>query len=61
MNSPIPRTVVGVDVSIACISACAREKAALCHRSASTDVVASTIRSDCYRLERQLPGGIRTR
>ena len=23
MNSPIPRTVVGVDVSIACISACA--------------------------------------
>ena len=31
------------------------------HRSASDDVVTSTIRSDCYRLERQLPGGIRTR
>ena len=30
-------------------------------RSASDDVVTSTIRSDCYRLERQLPGGIRTR
>ena len=24
-------------------------------------VVASIVRSDCYRLERQLPGGIRTR
>ena len=35
--------------------------AALCHRSASDDVVTSTIRSDCYRLERQLPGGIRAR
>ncbi|MCY4587802.1 MAG: hypothetical protein OXB98_17330, partial [Bryobacterales bacterium] len=35
--------------------------AALCRRSASTDVVASIARSDCYRLERQLPGGIRTR
>ena len=35
--------------------------AALCHRSASADVVASIVRSDCYRLERQLPGGIRTR
>ena len=31
------------------------------HRSASVDVVASINRSDCYRLERQLPGGIRTR
>ena len=31
------------------------------HRSASDDVVTSIIRSDCYRLERQLPGGIRTR
>ena len=30
-------------------------------RSASDDVVTSIIRSDCYRLERQLPGGIRTR
>ena len=35
--------------------------ATLCHRSASDDVVTSIIRSDCYRLERQLPGGIRTR
>ena len=31
------------------------------HRSASSHVVASVTRSDCYRLERQLPGGIRTR
>ena len=30
-------------------------------RSASNDVVTSIIRSDCYRLERQLPGGIFTR
>ena len=36
-------------------------KAALCRRSASADVVASVVRSDCYRLVRQLPGGIRTR
>ena len=36
-------------------------KAALCRRSASADVVTSIVRSDCYRLERQLPGGIRTR
>ena len=36
-------------------------RAALCHRSASADVVTSIVRSDCYRLERQLPGGIRTR
>ena len=36
-------------------------KAALCRRSASADVVASIVRPDCYRLERQLPGGIRTR
>ena len=35
--------------------------AALFHRSASDDVVTSIIRSDCYRLERQLPGGIRAR
>ena len=35
--------------------------ATLCHRSASTDVVTSIVRSDCYRLERQLPGGICTR
>ena len=35
--------------------------AALWRRSASADVVASIVRSDCYRLERQLPGGIRTR
>ena len=35
--------------------------ATLLHRSASTDVVTSIVRSDCYRLERQLPGGIRTR
>ena len=30
-------------------------------RSASDDIVTSTVRSDCYRLERQFPGGIRTR
>jgi len=36
-------------------------KAALFHRSASGHVVASITRPDCYRLERQLPGGIRTR
>ena len=36
-------------------------KAALFHRSASNHVVTSVIRSDCYRLERQLPGGVRTR
>jgi len=36
-------------------------RAALCRRSASVDVVTSIVRSDCYRLERQLPGGIRTR
>ena len=35
--------------------------AALCRRSASADVVASIVRPDCYRLERQLPGGVRTR
>ena len=31
------------------------------HRSASAEVVTSFNRSDCYRLERHLPGGIRTR
>ena len=31
------------------------------HRSASAEVVTSFNRSDCYRLERQLPGGVRTR
>ena len=31
------------------------------HRSASVQFVASLHRSDCFRLERQLPGGIRTR
>ena len=36
-------------------------KAVLWRRSASANVVASIVRSDCYRLERQLPGGIRTR
>ena len=36
-------------------------KAALLHRSASGHVVASITRSDCFRLERQLPGGVRTR
>ena len=45
---------------VACVVAEPPE-AALCHRSASDDVVTSTIRSDCYRLERQLPGRIRTR
>ena len=37
------------------------EELALCRRSASADVVTSIVRSDCYRLERQLPRGIRTR
>ena len=36
-------------------------EAASLHRSASGHVVTSITRSDCYRLERQLPGGIRTR
>ena len=45
---------------VACVVAEPPE-AALCHRSASDDVVTSIIRSDCYRLERQLPGGVRTR
>ena len=45
---------------VACVVAEPPE-AALCHRSASDDVVTFIIRSDCYRLERQLPGGIRTR
>ena len=31
------------------------------YQSASAHVVTSTNRSGCYRLERQLPGGIRTR
>ena len=30
-------------------------------QSASDNIVTSIIRSDCYRLERQLPGGVRTR
>ena len=30
-------------------------------KSASADVVTFIVRSDCFRLERQLPGGIRTR
>ena len=36
-------------------------KAALFHRSASNHVVTSVIRSDRFRLERQLPDGDRTR
>jgi len=36
-------------------------KATLSQRSASGHVVTSTTRSVCYRLERVLPGGIRTR
>ena len=36
-------------------------KAARLHRSASARFVTSSNRSDCYRLERQLPGGVRTR
>ena len=35
--------------------------ATLWHRSASVQFVTSLNRSDCYRLERQLPGGFRTR
>ena len=35
--------------------------ATLCHRSASVQFVTSSDRSDCFRLERQLPGGVRTR
>ena len=44
-------------------SACSlnRPQAILLHRSASVQFVASLHRSDCFRLERQLPGGIRTR
>ena len=34
-------------------------KAVLFHRSASVRFVTSSNRSDCYRLERQLPGGLR--
>ena len=47
-----------------CVVACVvaePPEATRCHRSASADVVTSIVRSDCYRLERQLPGGIRTR
>ena len=36
-------------------------KATLSHRSASVQFVTSLDRSDCFRLERQVPGGIRTR
>ncbi len=36
-------------------------KAVLLHRSASVRVVTSSNRPDCYRLERQLPGGFRIR
>ena len=35
--------------------------ATLRHRSASVQFVTSLHRSDCFRLERQLPGGFRTR
>ena len=38
-----------------------RPQAILLHRSASVQFVTSLHRSDCFRLERQLPGGIRTR
>ena len=33
----------------------------LCHRSASVQLVTSLHRSDCFRLERPLPDGVRTR
>ncbi len=36
-------------------------KAARCTGDASVEVVTSFNRSDCYRLERQLPGGVHTR
>ena len=43
------------------VVACVVAEPPLCHRSASDNVVTSTIRSDCYLMERQFPGGIRTR
>ena len=43
------------------IAAAAERWVTLCRRSASTHVVTSMSRSDCFRLERQLPGGLRTR
>ena len=45
---------------VACVVA-EPPKAARCIGVLQTNVVTSTIRSDCYRLERQLPGGVRTR
>ena len=49
--------------SLALRPACSlnRPQAILLHRSASVQFVTSLHRSDCFRLERQLPGGIRTR
>ena len=45
----------------ACMVAEPPEAALFCIGVLQTNVVTSTIRSDCYRLERQLPGGVRTR
>ena len=49
--------------SLALRPACSlnRPEAILLHRSASVQFVTSLHRSDCFRLEQQLPGGIRTR
>ena len=55
-----PAVLPSVSLAHACVVA-EPPKATRCHRSASDEFVASIIRSDCYRLERQLPGGVRTR
>ena len=72
-DASLPRFTGGVGFRITRFEACSAfthvaarmlaepPKAALFHRSASNHVVTSVIRSDCYRLERQLPGGVRTR
>ena len=69
----LPRLPGGSASASSCFEACSAftrvaarvvaepPKAALGHRSASADVVTFIVRSDCFRLERQLPGGIRTR
>ena len=50
-----------VRVPLPCLPNCRPAQGDPSRRSASNDVVTSIIRSDCYRPERQLPGGIRTR
>ena len=51
---PAPRSLLVVACAFA-----APPTAALFHRSASVRFVTSSNRSDCYRLEQHLPGGIR--